>query len=873
MARSRFSSLVSLLPLFLVPVACADDSVVTPGNGGGGGGAGGNGGGSNGGGTAVVGETCGAQEDCRGGLDCVSQKCDFAHATVEGDRCTASGDCKDGLKCAPGLYTPPSAAKPIPANVCTTLATDAGPEGTGCISDTGCQAGLRCGIVGFGAQCVPEGTADLGQTCTLSGDCYSGLICAPPLPAVAGGSDAGAAPGPSTCAPVPPVGGVPFGIPVPPVLHCKTNEAGAPVTAYFEVPGAADTEPDGDFFRLPFPNDARITKGKIDLTGFPTPGKALLGFDPVQIYVDAIAANQSAWGASPTTFFRFSGHLDAASVTFVAGQSSPVRYLDVTDPTTQSYGGSGWSYSPNAGKYICQDVLTVRGGLLEPGHVYAVVITDALKDTKGNKVQRSPEFAAMLDAKVPTDAGLANAYAAYKPLRDYLKAPGFNGKVTEAEIVGGTVFTVGPLRTPMAALAKAALAEPAPLASEWVRCGGDAASPCPQAEGTRACGTGGKDFVEYQALVSIPVFQKGTAPYLTDGGDIASKPVRSEKVCVSLTVPTGSPPPAGFPIAVFAHGTGGSFRDHVRDEVAGVLARATPAIAVLGYDQVQHGPRRGASTASPNNLFFNFKNPAAAQGNPMQGGADVISMGRFAENPANAIPAAVTGSKLINFDPASTVFFGHSQGSMHGSLGLPYSPAYSAAVLSGNGASLMHALLTKTAPENIAAAVPFALGGDYDRDGKLAGGEMHPVLTLLQQWIDPADPLNFAGSIAAAPETGMKPKSVFQTYGLGDTFSPPLTLEKYALAASLDLAAHDSSVDTADDIGGLKELKVPLSGNFTLKGVAPAVDQTVTLAVREYANKTGKDGHFVVFDVPSANADAIRFLSMAAGGKLPQVGE
>ncbi|HEX7670923.1 MAG TPA: hypothetical protein VF395_15110, partial [Polyangiaceae bacterium] len=403
MARSRFSSLVSLLPLFLVPVGCADDSVVTPGNGGGGGGAGGNGGGS-----AVVGETCGTQEDCRGGLDCISHKCDFAHATIEGERCTASGDCKDGLKCAPGLYTPPSAKKPIPADVCTVLAVDAGPEGTGCISDTGCRAGLRCGIVGLGAQCVPEGTADLGQKCTLSGDCYSGLICAPGLPATMG-VDAGAASGASSCVPVPPVGGVPFGIPVPPVLRCKTNTEGAPVTAYFDVPGATDTEADGDFFRLPFPNDARITEGKIDLKGFPTPGSSLLGFDPVQIYVDAVTANQSAWGASPTIFFRFSGHLDPKSVAYVEGKSSPVHYVDVTDPTTQAYGGSGWSYSPNPGKYICQDALTVRGGLLEPGHVYAVVITDALKDAKGNSVERSPEFAAMLDAKAPADAGLANA--------------------------------------------------------------------------------------------------------------------------------------------------------------------------------------------------------------------------------------------------------------------------------------------------------------------------------------------------------------------------------------------------------------------------------------------------------------------------------
>ena len=476
----------------------------------------------------------------------------------------------------------------------------------------------------------------------------------------------------------------------------------------------------------------------------------------------------------------------------------------------------------------------------------------------------------MLGDSPPTELALLNGYAAFKPLRDYLNAPPFTGKVTKAEIVSGTVFTVGPTRAPMDRLATATLAEAPPVASDWVKCGGAAASPCPQAEGSRACGTGTKDYDEYHALVAIPIFQKGTAPYLTDGGDIVSKPVRTEKVCVSLTVPKGPPPAGGFPVAVFAHGTGGSFRDHVRDEVAGAFARATPAMAVLGYDQVQHGPRRGTSTGSPNNLFFNFKNPAAARGNPMQGAADVISMGRFAA--AIAISAQITNGALTKSDPAGVVFFGHSQGSMHGSLGLPYTNAYSAAVLSGNGASLMHALLTKTAPENIAAAVPFALGGDYGSDGKLSGGDLHPVLTILQQWIDPADPLNFAKAIGSAPDTGIKPKSVFQTYGLGDTYSPPLTMKMYALAAGLDLAVHDPSVTTADDLG-LKETKVPVSSNFTVPGVPPALDQKVTLAVREYENAAGKDGHFVVFDVTTANADAVRFLSMAASGQVPEVGQ
>ncbi len=433
-------------------------------------------------------------------------------------------------------------------------------------------------------------------------------------------------------------------------------------------------------------------------------------------------------------------------------------------------------------------------------------------------------------------------------------------------MLNATVFTVADARAPMSKLAQAAKVAALPKASGWVKCGGGAMSPCPQSDGDRACGSGGSDYDEYHALVEIPIFQIGTAPYLTSGGGIDTSSLQTEKVCAALTIPNkGAMPTSGWPIVVFAHGTGGSFRSHIRDEVSGALAGATPRMAVLGYDQVEHGPRRGASTASPNVLFFNFKNPDAARGNPMQGAADVISMGRLAKS--LTIDKSIAGGAGVKIDPTAVVFFGHSQGSMHGSLGLPYTNDYTAAVLSGNGASLMHALLSKTAPENIAAAVPFALGADYDGKRRLYGGESHPVLTILQQWIDPADPLNFASAIARSPSPGILPKSVFQTYGLHDTYSPPVTLQIYALAAGLKVVEHDQSVGMPDAIGDEVEVPPPVAGNLVKDG------HTVTLAVREYQNAADKDGHFVVFDVASANDDAIRFLTMAAAGKVPAVGK
>lgn len=778
-----------------------------------------------------VGDACSDSEPCRPGLSCESDKCALGHSSEEGKPCTVAGECQDGLQCVGGACAP---------------AGD-GQEGDPCQTDQECESGLRCGLVGFAAQCVPEGSSDVGQSCDLSGDCYGGLVCGPS----------------SACLPTPP-GGVSLGLPSSPEITCA-KETKDHVVAHFEVPGADGADPDADFFRLPFPNDVRSTGGTLDLDGFPTPGVSpLVGFDPVQIYIDALTATETAWGAYPTVLFRFSGPIDFGSFNFKDGKT-PVQWVDVTDPQAPENAGVRWAAGTDGGKYVCHNWMGVRrpdGAPLEDGHTYAVFLTtDALADN-GTAIERDDHLVAMLASSAPSDAVLADAYDAFAPLRAYLDAQ----SIPAGRILNASVITVGQTRSSMADLAAAVQAEDAPAASDWVKCGGGATSPCPQADGDRACGDPASDYDEYHALVELPIFQKGTAPYFDSGGGIdTSGAVRTEKVCMALTVPKGATPADGWPLVVYGHGTGGSFRSHIRPEVAGALATAPTPMAVLGYDAVEHGPRRGDSTESPNNLFFNFANPQAARGNPMQGAADVISAGRLAKT--LTVPASVTGDADIGFDAAAILFFGHSQGSMHGSLGLPYSNDYVAAVLSGNGASLMHALLGKKQPVDISAAVPLLLG-DFDSTFKLPLGEMHPVLSLVQQWIDPADPLNFGAAIGAEPVSGVTPKHVFQTFGLGDTFAPPRTLKTYAIAARLDEVEPDSSAAGSDPIDDNKGRKVPpLSGNVT-------VDTTdLTLGVRKYGPPDGSDGHFVVFDVPAANGDAVRFLSMAAGGEIPDIGE
>jgi hypothetical protein len=422
----------------------------------------------------------------------------------------------------------------------------------------------------------------------------------------------------------------------------------------------------------------------------------------------------------------------------------------------------------------------------------------------------------------------------------------------------------------MIEVAVAVAAADAPSASQWVRCGGAEPSPCAQAEEDRACGDDVDGYDEYHALLSIPVFQQGKAPYLTpaDGGAIDPSKPTTEQVCLSITVPEGDAPIDGWPAVVYAHGTGGSFRNHVRDEVAGVLADATPQFAVIGVDQVEHGPRRGTSTESPDNLFFNFLNPAATRGNPLQGAADQLSVARFAK--ALNADAATTHGSAIKLDPTKLFFFGHSQGSTEGSLMLPFGDDYKAAVLSGNGASLRDALRTKTKPQNIAAGLPIVLQDPVMADPRLGDAvtAYHPVLSLLQQWIDPADPLNFA-AVIGSPLQGHTGKHVFQTFGIEDNYSPPLTMATFALAAGLTVVEPHSSADPVYK----DALPQDRDKNLIFEPVGyQAPGSGITLGMREYGS-SDSDGHFVVFDVKAANDDMVLFLTGAAGAAPPVIGQ
>ncbi len=769
-----------------------------------------------------VGQACDDVKTCRAGLACTNGKCAPGHASGEGTPCVISAECKQGDYCGPDRKCAPAGK---------------GADGDSCASDGDCASGLRCNLVGLSAACKLEGSGDVGGTCASSSDCFGGLTCLN-----------------KACAPLPPSpGGLPpLALPTWKGAACQ-DDSGA-TKAYFRVPRGND---DGDFFRLPFPNDIRKKSGRPDLVGFPTPGSELLGFDVVDRYARDLEGNVDGFSTYPTVTLRFSASIDFESLK----QQNIVRWVDVTVGGPGNDLGFGWSATTGRSPYVCSNSLSARppqGAPLTPGSTYALFITTGARASGGGAIARADDFVAVMSPNAPSEPVLASAWTAYKPFRDWLTAKSVNPD----SVLTAAVFTVGHASQPAQKLAAAVGAAQAPTATGWVKCGAGS-SPCPQATGDRACGAADPAFDELHALVTLPIFQKGTAPYQDKGGDLeydgTGTPTvqRTEQVCLSLTVPKNAAAP--IPLVLYAHGTGGSFRSHATDGTAARLATIDDGLggqvhaAVVGIDQVQHGPRRGASQESPNRLFFNFTNPSAARGNPLQGAADQMSLVRFARGLDIAAGVSPTGAR-IQF--GAIAFWGHSQGATEGSIAMPYVSGVSGVVLSGNGASLIDALLSKKSPIDIADAVPIVL-----QDPAVSAS--HPVLSILQNAIDVADPLNHARAIAASPVAGSTAKHVFLPYGLRDTYSPPVTQATYVLAAALGLAAAAPSASPPDAIGGLTPAAVPASANLQ--------SGTITAFAREYG-PNGYDGHFVAFRESVAQADVAHFLADALSSKVPVVG-
>ena len=688
------------------------------------------------------GETCVSDVECSGGFACsragVCAAVGSPGTVGNGQPCTEDANCRQNLACRwPGVCRPPSAAA----------------AGSRCISSANCEAGLVCNRQNTCRALGEPGTLPAGAECDTSSACASGLICNREQQC----EDADS----------PPWSGI----------SCESDEADAQPVVRFDIPRGATTT---DLLSLPYPNNIRLNRQQLNLEGFPGAAARPGPGDLLGRYIPAMRRDQSGFGLNETIYFRFRGAVDYGSLRF-GGENSNFTFVNL-NAGSPAYGSTPRSeYYATAGRtpYICPNWLGIRpseGSPLGAGEVYGVVLMRGLQTVDGIEFEPSEDFKARLEPIYPNHPALEDAWRAYAPLRAWLDEEGIN----KNDVIGATVFTTGPVRVRASNTRSVVREAPAPMIAQIALCEDGTVSPC-QAGGDRRCGAVQPGYREIHARIELPDLLEGNAPFEEYGGGASFRRSRpqiqgQETVCVALTIPKGRPPSGGWPTALFAHDLGGHFRTGIVSGLADTVTEA--GWALLSYDGVLHGPRYGLgsqpSLEQVAGRLMDITRPGLLRDQAVQGAADLhaltraIEEGLFVHLPMNrSYPA--TRSRLLDtgWGESSTPF-------------AAYEPGIKAAIIGGAGAGMTDMLRLRTAPYNIADDVAVALS---EFELTRSSASMHPVLQVLQSWLDPRDPQNYGTLLRRPPEDGQA-KHVFYLYGVGEEGSDVPRENRNALAIS-----------------------------------------------------------------------------------------
>ncbi len=672
---------------------------------------------------------------------------------------------------------------------------------------------------------------------------------------------------------------------------------------YFDVD--AGKEEGHDFYRLPFPNDLRVIgDGTINLEGFPVPPPEFTGeFGPlIERWVEAVADN-NAFALNGTTLFR-------ASHPFVFNHDAvhlPIYFVNV-DPTSENYGKRhptqflGRNGSVSVGNFICANwigVQTYEGYPLEPNTQYAVLLTNAITPANGGTFRRDDHLEILLSATPPNDGSLMWSWNRYANLRDFYasseNASGIQLKLSQT--IGATVFTTSDAPSVMEL---AETTKPEPEHKSLYLCDAAGDSPCSTAPGltpeerkARRCPVPNPNYYEFHGRASFEQYQEGTPPFSYAGGAIVDNKIKlipqyREDVCYSLTIPRAvTMPDEGWPVVLFAHGTGGSFRDGV--EFA--EHAAARGLAMLSFEGFFHGERRHDTDddglvdgLSLDELVFNLRNPDAARDNLIQGAVDIKSGIRYIDV-FNAPQTVKPGGYPLDLDPDNVFLFGHSQGAQQVALMFPFLSKHLTAILSGAGGNLPRSLVDKQLPtyDVPGSDVPLGPGKILELalmvrpDRELT--TYHPVLALLNTHVNRSDPELYAHNIIADPfyQHVSGPKNILHYIGHVDPYTPLRTSSALAVAMGLRIADAtlftppcDQYLDEAEqflchntDSGVLKTVELPVVGNVPWQFGPP----TTAAALMVQATQPN-GGHSVIYQ-PQELHRVFDFLHSALDGQIP----
>ncbi len=556
----------------------------------------------------------------------------------------------------------------------------------------------------------------------------------------------------------------------------------------------ADLSDRDQWYDLPWPSDLRLNvMGQPDYRGFPFPGSSSLVRGVLEI-----AGDRQGFTALPVAYFRFDGPLAARApdTAIPAEVTAPVLLIDV-DPASPERGrliptvAQTWDED----EYLPGPVLSVAawpGFVLRPRRRYAFVLTTGVRSATGEPVRASATLRALREGMTPGGTRGAAAQALYAPLWETLRMRGIDPNT----VVAATVFTTNDTVRELADLGARIVAARDVTLRNLAVAEGDSATRDPR-------------YCQVRATVSMPQFQRGVPPFNSEGTfalgadglpTTVTYPTLPNygEVPVVLTIPRRRMAAAGYPLALYLHGSGGTSASAMDRGVWRPRTAQNPCTGqevdewngVTGCFTPGRGPAyvlagRGFATASqalpvnPERLpgasglaYLNFANLKAFRDTFRQGVIEsrlfIEALGRLripastlARCEGASLPAGVTEAR---FDLSRLVVQGQSMGGMYTNLVAATDPAVRAAIPTGAGGFWSYMVLrTQTVP-GAARLIPVVVGT------RTTLSHLHPSLSLLEMAWEPAEPLVFMPRLSQDPLPDHPLRPVYEAVGRGDSY-------------------------------------------------------------------------------------------------------
>ena len=529
------------------------------------------------------------------------------------------------------------------------------------------------------------------------------------------------------------------------------------------------------FWDFPFPSDLRLTAdGRPDLAGFPNRREL-----PIIKDLLSAASERAGFPVMPIAWFKFTATPPqlALDQVIAAAPDSSALLVDI-DATSDERG----ALYPLVAQTLVDDDFTGTGlvaiaprpGIVLKSHTrYAFVLRRGFSPA----TEVPPSF-----TEIAAGKGGTEVRELYAPLWDTLDELA----IARTDVLVATVFTTGDEVSVLRDRSESVLASANAVIADLHVDPTDGASHA--------------GFCELVGTVTVPQYQVGEAPFGAGGGrfvlDDAGAPIAQGSMTVPLTIaiPKGTMPAAGWPLWQFFHGSGGASFDLIDDgpsatPESGPQAGAGPGTVVA---------RRGIASASsalpinPQRLpgasdyaYLNLNNLSAFPSTFQQGVFEqrlLLDALVALEIPASTL-AGCTGISLPpgatahRFNSANLTAGGHSMGGMYTNMIGAVEPRFGALTPFGAG-GFWNMMILDT---SIVAGARDLLGGVLGVDSEQLSF-VHPTLSLIGLGWEIAEPGASMDRLAHRPFAGTSPRHIYQPIGKDDKYFPNPVFDAAALA-------------------------------------------------------------------------------------------